>query len=83
VAAHTLAGAENSAKAVDIPADQEMLVERLAVPAVDRTYMAAAVLFVLERSWQDCHCRQVQAFHSWDRNLREQGRVCGSVRRPV
>ena len=82
MAAHKLAGAENSAKAVDILADQEVLVERLAVPVVDTTCMAAA-LFGLERSWQGCHCRHVQAFHSWDRNLREQGRVCGSVRRPV
>ena len=81
MAAHKLAGAENSAKAVDILADQEVLVERLAVPVVDTTCMAAA-LFGLERSWQGCHCLHVQAFHSWDRNLREQGRVCGSVRRP-
>ena len=81
MAAHTLAGVENSAKGVDIPADQEMLVERLAVPVVHTTCMAAA-LFGSERSWQGCHCRPVQAFHSWDRNACEQARVCGSVRRP-
>ena len=58
MAVHTLAGVENSAKGGDIPADQEMLVERLAVPVVDTTCMAAA-LFGLERSWQRCHCQQV------------------------
>ena len=81
MAAHKLAGAENSAKAVDIVVDQEVLVERLAVPAVDTPCMAA--LFVSERSWQDCHCRHVQAFHSLGRNSCEQGRVCCSLRRLV
>ncbi|TMD58851.1 MAG: hypothetical protein E6I93_00775 [Chloroflexi bacterium] len=82
MAVHKLVVAENSAKAVDILADQEVLVERLAVPAADTPCMVAAALFVSERSWQDCHCQRLQAFHSWDRNSREQGRVCGSVRRP-
>ena len=50
MAAHKLAGAENFVKALDILADQEVLVERLAVPVVDTTCMAAA-LFGLERSW--------------------------------
>jgi hypothetical protein len=27
-----------------------------------------AALFVLERSWQGCHCQHLQAFHSLDRN---------------
>jgi len=70
VAAHRAAVAENFVKAVDMPADQ-MLVDRLAVPAVDTPCMVAAALFGLERSWQRCHCQQVQAFHSWDRNSRE------------
>ncbi len=82
MAAHTLAGAENSAKALDVQASQEVLVERLAMPAVDTTYRAAA-LFGSERSRQRCHCRHVQAFHSWDRNACEQGRVYCSSRRPA
>ena len=82
MAAHKLAGAENFVMAVDIPAAGLAMVGRLAVPAADKPCMVAAALFVSERSWQDCHCQRLQAFHSWDRNSREQGRVCGSVRRP-
>jgi len=46
-------GAGNFVKAVDIPADQ-VLVDRLAVPAVDIPCMAVVVLFVSERCLQDC-----------------------------
>ena len=83
MAAHRLAVAENCGMTLDIPADQEVLVERLAVSAVDTTHIAAAALFGSERNWQRGHCRHVQAFHSWDRNSREQGRVCCSSRRPA
>jgi len=60
--------AENFVKAVDIPADRVVLVDRLAVPAVDTPCMVAAALFVSGRSWQGCHCQHLQACHSLDRN---------------
>ena len=67
MAGHRAAVAENVVKAVDIPVDRVVLVDRLAVPAVDTPCMVAA-LFVSGRSWQGCHCQNVQAFHSLDRN---------------
>jgi len=78
-----LVGAENFGMVVDISADQEVLVEQLAVPAVEMPRMVAAVLFVSERSWQSCHSLQVQAFHSSHRNSYEQGRVCCKLCRQV
>jgi len=40
--------AGNFVKAIDIPADL-MMIDRLAVPAVDTSYMAVVVLFVSKR----------------------------------
>ena len=65
---HRAEVAENFVEAVDIPADRVVLVDRPAVPAVDTPCMAAAALFVSERSWQGCHCQHLQGFHSLDRN---------------
>ncbi len=82
MAAHRLAVAENCGMALDIPVDQEVLVERLAgtVVAVDTPCMVAAARSGLERSWQDYHSQipYSQAFRSWGKNACRQGQRCRS-----
>ena len=65
MAAHKLVVVENVVKVIDTA--EPTSVDRPAVPAVDLQYMVAP-LFESERSWQDCHCQHLQAFHSLDRN---------------
>jgi hypothetical protein len=50
-------------------------VDRLAVPAVNTPYLVAAALSVSERSWENCHCQHLQAFHNLDKNSLYRGRV--------
>jgi hypothetical protein len=66
VVAHKPVVVENFVEALDTA--ELAPIDRSAVPAVNTLYLAAAALSGSERSWQNCHCQHVQAFHSLDRN---------------